>query len=89
MLKSHNTKDVISEIGRAITEGAEALLFLKNAIEIPTLFLCNGSHCYKHRILGPMLGSCMFLTVENSIQTVTQPHISEARKIISAAGYML
>lgn len=72
-----------------LDENFEALLLLKKKMQIPTLFLCNGTMCYKHRILGPMLGSCMYLTVESGIQAVTQPHISEARKVLIAAGYKL
>lgn len=72
-----------------LNENFEALLLLKKKLEIPSLFLCNGGHCYRHRILGPMLGSCMFLVVEDGIQAISQPNISEARKMLTAAGYTL
>lgn len=52
---------------------------LKEKLNIPFLFLTNGSHCRKHRILGPMLGSCMYLCLENSNTGGPQPTIEEAK----------
>jgi len=39
---------------------------LESRLGIKHLFLCNGTHCRKHRLLGPLLGSCLFLTTENA-----------------------
>ena len=55
----------IADNEKELDEDFEALLLLKKRIGIPTLFLCNGFCCQKHRMLGPMLGSCMYLVVEN------------------------
>lgn len=52
---------------------------LKEKLNIPFLFLCNGSHCRKHRLLGPVLGSCMYLCLENSNTGGPQPTIEEAK----------
>ena len=61
---------------------------LKETLGIPSLFLCNGTHCEKHRILGPALGSDMFLVIENSLDGICpQPTIKKAKEILSLAGY--
>ena len=54
---------------------------LKNSLNIPFLFLCNGSRCRMHRMLGPMLGSCMYLCLENSKTCGPQPTIEEAKML--------
>lgn len=43
-----------------LNDNFETLTLLNKKLEIPSLFLCNGTHCKRHRILGPALGSCMF-----------------------------
>lgn len=70
-----------------LMENFETTLLLKRKLQIPSLFLCNGTHCKKHRIMGPLLGSCMFLTTENSRKPENQPHIEEAKRILAAAGF--
>lgn len=70
-------------------ENFEINLLLQRELAIPSLFLCNGTHCYKHRRLGPLLGSCMFLTKENSRKPEPQPYIIEAQKILADAGYSI
>lgn len=52
---------------------------LRDNLNIPFLFLCNGSYCRKHRMLGPFLGSCMYLCLENSKTCGPQPTIEEAK----------
>lgn len=54
---------------------------LREKLSIPFLFLCNGSHCRKHRLLGPVLGSCFYLCRENSKNGESQPIIEEAKAI--------
>ena len=78
----------MAESEAELNENFETILLLKRKLKIPSLFLCNGSHCKKHRILGPLLGSCMFLTTENSRKPENQPLIDEARRILADAGYM-
>ncbi len=41
----------------------ETTMLLKKELSIPFLFLSNGTHYRKHRVLGPMFGCCMWLTV--------------------------
>lgn len=64
-------------------------VILKEKLDVPSLFLCNGTHCKKHRMLGPSLGSSMFLAVEDSNTDLNQPPISKAREILSLTGYEL
>ena len=60
---------------------------LKEKLSVPSLFLCNGTHCKKHRILGPVLGSDMFLAVENSRTEDNQPTLKRAKEILTLTGY--
>ena len=61
---------------------------LKERLGIPSLFLCNGTHCLRHRILGPAVGSDMFLVIENSKDGICpQPTIKRAKEILTLAGY--
>lgn len=62
-------------------------VLLKEEIHTPSLFLCNGSYCKKHRIFAPILGGAMFLAVENNNVGLNQPTIREAREVLSLAGY--
>ena len=55
---------------------------LLKKLNISSLFLCNGSHCYMHRRIGPLVQGGMFLVREDSINNQPQPTISEARKIL-------
>ena len=70
-----------------LSENFKATLILKEKLKVPFLFLCNGTHCKKHRMLGPLLSNDMFLVVENSNVGLAQPTISEAKQILCLAGY--
>lgn len=70
-----------------LRENLKTTLRLAESLPIPSLFLCNGSHCRKHRILGPTLGSCMFLTVENANDGINQPTLKKAVAQLRLAGY--
>ena len=54
---------------------------LKEKLNVPFLFLCSGTHCRRHRLLGPVLGSCMYLCLENSRTNGPQPTIEEAKRL--------
>ncbi len=62
-------------------------ILLKEKLNVPALYLCNGSHLAKHRILGPLLNNGMFLVVENSNEGIGQPTIKRAREQLALAGY--
>ena len=66
-----------------LNENFDITFALKREIPIPTLFLCNGSHCRRHRLFGPTLGSCMYLCVEdNTPDKSSQPKLSIAKQIV-------
>lgn len=91
----HKARGVdISKIVTDANSDAELLnnlrtsVVLKETLGIPSLFLCNGTHCEKHRILGPVLGSDMFLVIENSLDgACTQPTIKRAKEMLAIAGF--
>lgn len=63
---------------------------LRRELEIPYLLLCGGSHCKLLRTIGPLLGSCMWLTVQNYDQYATQaqPICRSIRAIADNFDYM-
>ena len=63
----------------------EIQLLLESRLGIKHLFLCNGTHCRKHRLLAPLLGSCLFLTTENAKAGQNQPTVAEAIRILKSA----
>ena len=71
-----------------LNDNLKTSVLLKENLGIPSLFLCNGTHCKKHRILGPVLGSDMFLVTRNSL-TENQPTIKRAKEQLLLAGYEL
>ena len=70
-----------------LMDNLKTTVTLKEKLSVPSLFLCNGTHCKKHRILGPVLGSDMFLAVENSRTEDNQPTLKRAKEILALAGY--
>lgn len=72
---------------KELFENLKTTVTLKEKLSVPSLFLCNGTYCKKHRILGPVLGSDMFLAVENSRTSDNQPTLKCAKEILALAGY--
>ncbi len=68
-----------------LNQNFEILSLLQRRLGIKHLFLCNGALCRKHRLVGPLLGSCMFLTTENAKSGLGQPTVAEAIRILKAA----
>ena len=62
-------------------------IVLEEQLRVPVLFLCNGTHCKKHRIMGPLLNNGPFLVVENSNEGQSQPTIQKAQEQLALAGY--
>ena len=83
--------DVVKIVTEANTE-AELLdnykttILLKEQLDVPSLFLCNGKYCRKHRIIGPATVKGMFLVAENS-NIIDQPTIKRAKEMLTLAGY--
>ena len=67
---------------RELADNFYASSLLERELGIPHLFLCNGTHCRRHRLFAPMLGSCMFLVTENQNPAKTQPTLAQARAIL-------
>ena len=67
---------------KELDDAFKTLFLLKENLNIPFLFLTNGSFHRYHRIVGPLLGSCIYLCVEKSVVGATQPTIDEAKMII-------
>ena len=66
---------------RALDDAFKTNLLLKERLGIPFLYLCNGSHCKNHRLLGPIFGSCMYLCRENGNTGTSQPTLEAAKTI--------
>ena len=67
-------------------ENLRGLGLLRDAVDVPTLFLCNGALCRRHRMLGPLLGACMALVVLPDVPVGAQPRIDDMRAMISLCG---
>lgn len=63
---------------------------LKKELEIPFLFLSVGSHCKLHRMLSPILGSCMYLCVyeHDALSTKAQPVLHAVRQVLDHFDYL-
>ena len=86
------------DVAKVVTEAnseAELLdnfrttLLLHEKLSCSSLFLCNGSHCARHRLLAPLMcgGKNMFLTVVNSFEGAAQPKIERAKEILTLGGF--
>jgi len=63
-------------------ENLRIINLLKENLDIPFLFLCGGSHCRKHRLLGPVLSNSLFLSVQKGIDGGPQPQMEDAKKVM-------
>ena len=70
-----------------LMDNIKTSIILTEQLSVPALFLCNGTHCKKHRILGPVLNNSPFLVVENSYEGQNQPTIQRAREQLILSGY--
>ena len=87
-----------ADVAKVVTEAnseAELLdnfrttILLHEKLSCSSLFLCNGSHCARHRLLAPLMGGGknMFLTVVNSFEGAAQPKIERAKEILTFGGF--
>ncbi|MBQ8357767.1 MAG: type I 3-dehydroquinate dehydratase [Clostridia bacterium] len=62
---------------------------LAKELETPFLFLSGGSHNKLHRTIGPMLGCCMYLCVQqyDRLATKSQPILRSVRQILNNFDY--
>ena len=70
-------------------ENLRIITLLKQELGIPFLFLCGGSHCKRHRQLGPLFGCCMWLTVGKYDRSATpmQPLTRAMRTLADTLSY--
>lgn len=70
-----------------LTDTFKASVLLKEQSKIKTLLLCNGTKSRSHRIIGPALGSCMFLNVcGDETYNGSQPELRDAVKLLELCG---
>ena len=63
---------------------------LKEALDVPYLFLSGGSHYALHRMIGPMLGCVMYLCVTeyDELATKSQPLLADVRAVRQHFPYL-
>ena len=71
----------VANSDKELDDAFKTSLLLKEKLGIPFLYLLNGTHCRRHRLLSPVLGSCMYLCLENSRTDGPQPTIEEAKRL--------
>lgn len=57
------------------TENIRITALMKKEMDCPFLFLSVGSHNYLHRLIGPLLGCCMWLTVHEHDELSTKSQL--------------
>ena len=72
----------LAESEKELDENIKTTLRLKEDLDKQFLFLCGGSHCRKHRLLGPILSNSLFLSVQRGIDGGPQPQMDDAKKMI-------
>lgn len=66
-----------------LIENYKISVLLMQEYNYPHLFLCNGKECKKHRLLSPVLGSCISLCIPDKDLTKSQPSINKMKNFIS------
>ena len=72
----------LAESEREVNENIKTTLRLNEDLDKQFLFLSGGSHCRKHRLLGPVLSNSLFLSVQKGIDGGPQPQMSDAKKVM-------
>lgn len=72
-----------------LLENLKICSLLKQELRVPYLFLSVGPYCKIHRIVGPMLGCCMWLCVQryDALSTKNQPLLRATREVIHHFDY--
>ena len=60
-----------------LIENYKISVMLKQKFNRPHLFLCNGKECKMHRLLSPILGSCINLCLPGEDLTKSQPSLKK------------
>jgi len=72
----------LAESEKQVDENIKTTLRLKEDLDKQFLFLCGGSHCRRHRLLGPVLSNSLFLSVQKGIDGGPQPQMDDAKRIV-------
>lgn len=70
-------------------ENLRITTLLRDALDVPFLFLSGGTHYKLHRMIGPMLGCAMYLTVQqhDPLSTKSQPVLRSVRAVLDNFDY--
>lgn len=86
--------DIVKIVTNADTEeemhaNLEAITLLKRELNVPFLFLANGRYYKMQRMIGPMLGVCMWLCVVEYTPkcTPTQPLLRSVSQVLANFDY--
>ena len=71
-------------------ENINTLHLLKKELGIPFLFLSCGTHYKLQRLVGPMMGGCMHLCVQQHEETSAKckPVLRAAKQVMDYADYL-
>lgn len=71
-----------ADTAEELTENYKISVLLKQKLSYPHLFLCNGLECRRHRLLSPILGSCMNLCLPSQDLAKSQPSINKTMEFM-------
>ena len=74
-----------------LEQNFQTLLTLKKEIKKPTVFLCNGTHCIRHRFAAPLIGSPIAFTKAERYITPNLPYPSnrKMKELFDCLNYQL
>ena len=80
----------LSNTQEQLLENLKTTARLHETLDHPFLFLSGGAYCKIHRMIGPMLGSCMWLCAEHYDKnaTVTQPLLRAVKQVVEHFDYL-
>lgn len=80
----------LSETEEQLLENLKTTARLRKELDHPFLFLSGGVYCKIHRMIGPMLGSCMWLCAEHYDEnaTLSQPLLRAVKQVVEHFDYL-
>ena len=66
-----------------LLENCKISILLKQQLNIPHLFLCNGEQCKNHRLINPILGSCLCLCLLEPNPHRSQPSLETMQQFLA------
>lgn len=71
-----------ADTSEELIENYKISILLKQEFKHYHLFLCNGKECKEHRLLSPILGSCINLCLPDEDLTKSQPSLRKMKDFI-------